>query len=500
MSAAEQDVVDVLAIGAGFGGLCLAIKLKQEGTRSFVVLDRGSDLGGVWRENTYPGAACDIPSFMYSYSFFPGDWTSAFPPQEEILRYQHRAADHFDVRQHMRFNAEVTEASFDAETGRWNVQLHDGSTITARILVSAVGQLHRPVIPPLPAIDSFRGPAFHSAQWRHDVDLRGKKVAVVGTGASAIQLVPEVAREAEQLTVFQRSAPYIIGKNVRQYSGAERTVMQRVPALRKLNRLRFFALGEAAASAFTGANPVVRQVLLTRWRLRLRRAVRDPKLRDKLTPAYEIGCKRMLLSNSWYPTMARDNVEVITAGVTEVTPTGLTAEDGSHRDVDAIVYGTGFAAPSFLQPMRVQGRDERLLEDEWAQGAQAHLGVAVHGFPNFFMIYGPNTNLGSNSIIYMIETQVRWIMQALQALDRSGARSLEVRADRQQEFVDWVDHATERGAYAGGCHSWYAVAGRNTNNWPTLTPLYRHRLRRFDLLDFDVEPANATGVAQNGVS
>lgn len=244
---------------------------------------------------------------------------------------------------------------------------------------------------------------------------------------------------------------------------------------------------------------MVRQVLLTRWRLRMQAAVRDKQLRRKLTPDYELGCKRMLLSNEWYPTLARPNVELVTSGVARVTPTGLTAADGTHRDVDAIIYGTGFAAPSFLQPMRVQGLDGQTLDDAWAQGAQAHLGVAVHGFPNFFMIDGPNTNLGSNSIIYMIETQVAWITQAVDALEGSGGRWLDVRAAPQQAFVDWVDRATARGVYGGGCHSWHTAAGRNTNNWPTLTSLYRRRLRHVDLLDFDIEPAiPAAAVSQGG--
>ncbi|TWP36503.1 flavin-containing monooxygenase [Leekyejoonella antrihumi] len=491
MSAArEQPVLDVAAIGAGFGGLCLAIKLKDQGIGSFAIFDRGADFGGTWRDNTYPGAACDVPSAMYSYSFYPGKWTSAFPRQSEILRYLHRAADHFGARDHFHFDAEVTAARFDTDAALWRLELVDGRQIAARVLVSAVGQLHRPVIPQLPGVDSFTGPAFHSAQWRHEVDLRGKKVAVVGTGASAIQLVPEVAKEAAHLTVFQRSAPYVIGKNVKRYSDWQRNVIHHVAPVRLANRLRFFMIGEAAASAFTGANPLVRQVLLSRWRLRLHRGVRDPELREKLKPDYELGCKRMLLSNEWYPAMARENVEVVTSGVTEVTASGLTAGDGTHREVDVIIYGTGFAAPSFLQPMRVEGLDGQTLDDAWRDGAQAHLGVCVHGFPNFFLIYGPNTNLGSNSIIYMIETQVAWITQALRGLERSGGRWLDVRADRQADFVAWVDRATQRGAYSGGCHSWYTAAGRNTNNWPTLTPLYRRRLRRFDLLDFDVEPAS----------
>jgi cation diffusion facilitator CzcD-associated flavoprotein CzcO len=495
----EQPTYRVIVVGAGFGGIGMALALKRAGIHDFLVVDKADDLGGIWRDNTYPGAACDVPSSLYSFSFQPGRWSRRFPPQPEILRYLHGLADQHGLGPHLRLRTGVTSAEFDEGRGEWLLTFDNGDKQRARAVVSAVGQLNRPRLPDIPGRADFAGPAWHSARWDHDVDLAGRRVAVIGTGASAIQFVPEIARTAGQVDVYQRSAPYILPKPDRPHDApGQPGLAGRIPALRKAERLRVFLYGELLTTGFV-LSPKFLAAPMRLWRRQLEEQITDPLLRRQCVPDYVMGCKRVLFSNDWYPTLTRRNVELITDPVERIGAGGVITSDGVTRPADVIVYGTGFATLDFLAPMEVTGRGGRSLRQQWHDGAEAYLGISVADFPNFFMLYGPNTNLGGNSIIYMLEGQIGYVLAALQALEREDLDWLDVRPEVQHEFNAWVTKASRTSVWESGCHSWYTTAtGRNTNNWPDHTFLYRYRVRRFDLAKYQVmprRPAPAAGSA-----
>ena len=483
----EHPPYRVVVVGAGFGGVGMASALGEAGIDDFLVLDRAGDLGGTWRDNTSPGLTCDIPSHLYSFSFRPGRWSRRFPPPQEILAYLHEVSEERGLGPYLRFGSGVAAAEFDERRAVWNLTLDDGSTLQATAVVSAVGQLNRPALPDIAGRDGFAGPWWHSARWNHDVDLTGRRVAVVGTGASAIQFVPEVAKTAGRVDVYQRSAPYVLPKSDRPYREAEQVFLDRFPVVRKADRLRIFLYGEVLTSGL-----IVSQKLLAApmylWRRQLR-VITDPQLRRKCIPGYVLGCKRVLFSNDWYPTLARPNVELVTDPIERIAPGGVVTASGVTRPADVIIYGTGFKTLDFLAPMSVTGLGGRRLHDTWREGAEAYLGITVSGFPNFFMLYGPNTNLGGNSIIYMLEGQIAYVCGALQALEREGLDWLDVRPEVQTAFNGWVDAASRTSVWETGCHNWYTTAsGRNVSNWPDHTFLYRHAVRRFDLARYRVMP------------
>ena len=483
----------VAVIGAGFGGIGMAIQLLTGGEEDLVILERSHRIGGVWRENTYPGAACDVPSHLYSYSFSQPAWSRRYSRQPEILRYLEDQVDRYGLASHLRFGAGVATATWVAAAAHWKLDLTDGTTVTASVVVSAVGQLTRPVLPDIPGRDRFGGTSWHSAQWNHDEDLTDKRVAVIGTGTSAIQFVPEIAKQAAHVSVFQRSAPYILPKVDHTYDGLT-GAWHRVPLLARLDRLRIFLYGELLTSAYVASDRMASYVT-SQWRHHLEDQIVDPDLRARATPDYKVGCKRIGFSNDWYPALAADHVELVTDRVAAITAGGVTTEDGAERPADVIIYATGFGATGFLQPMEVVGTDGRRLQEIWSAGAEAFAGVAVAGFPNFFMLYGPNSNLGANSVIYMLETQIAYVCQALAALDRDRLAWIDVRPDVQAAHNRWLDAASDRTTYKSGCHSWYTTAsGRNTNNWPTFTFRYRRKLRRLDVGDFHVSPLQTEGV------
>jgi cation diffusion facilitator CzcD-associated flavoprotein CzcO len=477
----------VVIIGAGFGGLGMAIRLKAQGQDDIVIIEKGSDVGGCWRDNTYPGAACDVPSHLYSFSFechYP--WSRRFAPQSEIFAYQQHCARKYDVYRHMRFNTEVAKASFDEAQGAWKITLTNDETIFARILITATGQLNQPAYPKMPGIDAFKGAHFHSARWDHSVDLKGKTVAVIGTGASAIQFVPEVAKVAGKVMLFQRSAAHVLAKPDRAYTEREHRMLKRFPITQTLDRLKIYIANEARVLGFTSLQ---KAMTLFEWQFKqqLKKFIKDPELREKLTPDYPIGCKRILMSNDYYPALAQDHVEVINQGISEVTATGVADSEGKHHDVDVIIYGTGFQATDFLTPMTITGRDGIALNDAWKDGAEAYLGITVNGFPNLFMLYGPNTNLGHNSIIYMLESQIHYVQQCIAAIDSQKLRSLEVRSLVQTNFNDRVQSKISDTVWNKGCHSWYKTeSGKNTNNWPGFTFNYRRQTEKLDLNDYDI--------------
>ena len=492
----QQSPYRVVVVGAGFGGLGMALALERAGIGNFLVLDRADDLGGTWRDNTYPGLACDVPSHLYSFSFRPGRWSRRFPPREEILAYMHALVDERGLRGHLRFGAAVASAEFDEPRGLWNLTLTDGDTLQTRALVCAVGQLNRPRLPDIAGGDEFAGPSWHSARWDHGVDLAGRRVAVIGTGASAIQFVPEVAKIAAHVDVYQRSAPYILPKSDRTYGEAEQRMFERFPVVRKADRLRIFLYGELLTSGFVLSQKFLAGPMQM-WRRQLRTQISDPGLRQKCVPDYVMGCKRVLFSDDWYPALARPDVELVTDPIERIARDGVITKDGAHRPADVIIYATGFRTLDFLAPMSVTGLRGRRLEEAWREGAHAYLGITVSGFPNFFMLYGPNTNLGGNSIIYMLEGQIGYVTGALRALDTERLDWLDVRPDVQDSFNAWVSAASRTSVWESGCHSWYTTAsGRNTNNWPDHTFLYRYRVRRFDLGRYRVMPRRAQDPAR----
>jgi cation diffusion facilitator CzcD-associated flavoprotein CzcO len=477
--------VEVAIVGSGFAGICMAVKLKQAGIQDFVILEKDDDLGGTWRDNTYPGCACDIPSYLYSFSFAPNPhWSRLFAPWDEILQYLRDCADRFGVTSHIRYGAEVTAAAYDDEHATWKVVVNGNEKLTARALVAGVGTLHDPHVPDLPGLQTFAGTAFHSARWNHEHDLTGRRVGVVGTGASAIQFVPRIAEQADRSTVFQRTAPWVAPKPDREIGARERALHARFPAGQRAIRGVVYAGLELRGLGFA-LSPKLMKALELQSRRHLRKQVTDPGLRAKLTPDYQIGCKRILISSDYYPALARDNVELVTDRVTRVIPQGVVTADGTEHPCDTLVLGTGFNPSANLTRMRITGRDGLDLNELWQRdGKGAHLGITVAGFPNLFLLYGPNTTLGHSSMIYMFEAQTRYVLQAISLL-RNGTAYVEVRAEVQRRFIEAVRNKLDSTVWQSGCASWYLdEKGRNTTIWPRFTFDYWWRTRRFDPRDY----------------
>ena len=475
-------------VGAGFGGVGIGIQLKQSDLADFTIFERGETVGGVWRANTYPGAACDVPSHLYSFSFAPGfDWTRRYAPGPEIRSYLERTTDEFGLRPQIRFGTEVTEASFDEPTGRWTLTTGEGEKHEFDLLVSACGQLTRPAIPAVPGVEEFEGAAFHSAEWDHDQDLAGRRVAVIGTGASAIQFVPEIAPEVERLTIYQRSAPWIIPKIDRPYPAWERSLFRRFPPRVAAARIGLFAFFETFTYAFTGKPWVAAPFrALADWERRRRLA--DPELLAKATPDYALGCKRVLFTAEWYPTLTRPNVELLDGPVERITPTGVVGPDGVEREADTIIWGTGFHSHNFVAPMQVHGLDGRELNEFWGQRPEAYLGTTISGFPNMFVLYGPNTNHGSGSVPFTLECQFRYILDAIARLRAGGFRYIDLRPETQEEWRREIAERSARTVWTtGGCGNWYINSnGENTNNWPGPWLEFRRRTRRINPGDYRV--------------
>jgi cation diffusion facilitator CzcD-associated flavoprotein CzcO len=470
-------------VGSGFAGIAIAIELLRAGIRDVTILEKAAELGGVWRENTYPGAGCDIPSPLYSFSYEPHrTWPRRFSLQSDIHDYMKATARKYGVAERIRFNTAVTSA--DHSPDGWQVSTADGERLRFDVLVSAVGQLSRPAMPTIPGVDEFRGRSFHSAHWDHDHDLTGRRVAVIGTGASAIQFIPRIQPLAGSLTVFQRNAPYLLPKPDRQYGRWHHEMFRRVPLTQLAGRVSIWALCETLTKGLVG-NQAVAKVMQKVSLGFLRLQVRDRELRAKLTPDYPAGCKRVLFANDYYPALAKRNVHLETSSISEITPDGVRTADGVEHKADTIIYGTGFATTDFLAPMTVRGLDGRdLHEDAWSGGARAYLGVAVPGFPNLFLMYGPNTNLGAGSIIYMLERQARYITQLVARLRPGNA--LEVRAEAAERFDAEMQQRLADTVWTT-CGSWYRTdSGRVVTNWPGLVSEYDRRTKRPDMSAYTV--------------
>jgi cyclohexanone monooxygenase len=482
----DARTVKHLVVGAGFAGLCTAIKLEEDGETDFVVLEKGSDVGGTWRDNTYPGATCDVPSQLYSFSFARHDWPNSYSPQPEIQAYIKKVADESGTLDRFHFDTPVEDATWDASAQRWTVTTPKG-TWSAQFLVTAAGGLSAPKLPEIEGIETFQGEVFHSAQWNHDVDLSGKRVAVIGTGASAIQIIPELqqtlAATGGHLDVYQRTAPWVIPRNDRPYSSVERLALRRVPGLQRLYRTGLYWAHEAYVPAFTFEPRIAapaRKVALAN----IAKGIKDPELREKVTPHFAFGCKRVLRSNTYYPALDADNTELVTDPIAKVTGNAIVTEDGVERAIDVLVVATGFYTTELPITEHITGRTGRTLADRWREsGMAAYKGTTVPEFPNLFLLVGPNTGQGHTSMIFIIESQIAYLRDAVKRMRRDGVATVEPSQADTDRWNRSLQKRMGRTVWTtGGCDSWYLDAhGRNTTLWPRSTVDFRRRLSTFDV-------------------
>jgi cyclohexanone monooxygenase len=475
--------VGMLIIGAGFSGLGAAITLQKDGYTDFLVLERGDNVGGTWRVNTYPGAACDVPSHLYSFSFAPNpSWSRSYSKQPEIEAYIQRVAREHNVLDRHRFGVEVQEIRWNEDQARWHVSTSQGE-FTANFVVSAVGPLTEPALPDIDGLDGFEGEIFHSARWNHDYDLTGKRVAVIGTGASAIQIIPELAKTVGQLHVYQRTAPWVLPRFDREYTKAERLAFAHVPGYQRAIRSAIYWSKELVAFGLTYAPKTLVPVQKLAKR-HIERGIADPQLRAKVTPRWQIGCKRILMSNTYYPALAQTHVDVVTDGIVAVRPNAVVSTDGRVREVDAIVVATGFHVTDSPTNERIFGRGGRSLADIWRRaGAQAYKGSTVHGFPNMVVMAGPGTGLGHTSLVFMIESQLNYLRDLLRKTSSQGIATVEVRKDAQSAYTNKIQRGLRNSVWEnGGCSSWYRDKfGKITTLWPGFTFNFRRQTRTFDL-------------------
>jgi cation diffusion facilitator CzcD-associated flavoprotein CzcO len=476
-----------LIIGSGFGGLCMAAKLKEQGDDDFLILEKANAIGGTWRENTYPGAECDVPSALYSYSFARNPtWDFKWAKQPQILQYINRFADERDLSRHVKFQSEVVSASFDGTV--WTLCLSDSKTLECRFLVSAIGQLHHPNIPDFKGREDYGGISFHSAQWDHNVSLKGKNVAVIGNAASAVQLIPEVAETAGKLTIYHRTPNWVIPKGDRPYSKLEKALGRCFPWLTNIYRFHIWCLGEYGLWPMIKGNPVAAWAGRIMSKRHLRKSIKDKNLRDVLTPDYPIGAKRVLLSDKYFLALARDNVDVVDGGVGAFSKTGVGDKEGINRAHDVVVFATGFHTNPFLKAIEVRGSNGTTLTKKWAGGAYAYYGTMVSDFPNLFILYGPNTNTGHTSIIFKLEQQVGYILKLMAKAEQG---TITVKPQAEAKFNDEMQSRLSKLAWAKIDASWYKDGDRVTNNWPGSSLEFKRRLKEPIWDNFEVSNAKS---------
>lgn len=478
----------VVILGAGMSGICMAIKLREAGIEDLVMLEKSESPGGTWNDNTYPGACCDVASHLYSFSFEPNpDWSRAYSEQAQIRSYFEHCVEKYGLRSSIRYGTTVVSAHYEEETGHWLVGTADGENLRCKFLVSGLGQLNLPNTPHFEGAESFQGESFHSARWNHDLDLTGKRVAVIGNAASAIQFIPPVAEQAQQVTIYQRSANYLLARNDSTYSEADKQRYRDHPWLQKLSRLRWFLRQELVlfGAMLSGS---LRQRLVTKVaRQYLEDEISDPRMREQLSPDYPMGCKRVLVSDDYYQALVKHDVDLVTSPIVGIGPEGVRTQDDIEREVDIIIYGTGFRATEFLAELDVRGRNGIALKDSWADGAEALRGIAVPGYPNLFLLYGPNTNLGHNSIIYMVEAQVKYIVQCLDKVLAHDLKSLEANERASANFNQRLQAELEKTVWGGECGSWYKNdSGKITNNWPHTATRFAFSMRSPDFTEYNM--------------
>jgi len=476
----------VIIIGTGFSGLCMAIKLKEGGIEDFIILEKESDIGGTWRENTYPGAECDIPSALYSYSFEPyPEWEYKWSMQPQILQYINHVADKHNLRDHILFDEEVISATWLQESCIWNVQTTAGKKYQSSSIITAIGQLHHPSIPKFKNIDNLSIPYFHSARWNHDVDLTGKRVGVIGNAASAVQFIPEIAKVAGEVIVFQRSANWMLPKQDRMYREWEKKLVRRIPLLLKLYRIKIWLLGGGLFFLMQNSNQWLRKLYQAQSIKFIKDHIKDEDLVKTLTPLFPMGAKRVLFSDTYYPALARNNVKLVTSKIQGMHSSGVQTSEGSY-DVDVLIFGTGFITNPFLKEIEVTGVNNKSIKDIWSKGSQNYLGISVHGFPNLFMMYGPNTNLGHNSIIIMSEAQANYIAQCIQKMKDDQLKSMDVKKEVMEAYYQETQERLNKMIWATEGESWYRSAdGSSPNNYPGRTMEYIRRTKKVDWRKYD---------------
>jgi cation diffusion facilitator CzcD-associated flavoprotein CzcO len=487
-TALEREV-DVAIVGAGFSGIAMAHRLLKAGRTDFVVLERADEVGGTWRENTYPGCQCDVPSHLYSFSFAPNpDWSSTYSHQAEIWEYLRRVVDEHGIRPYIRFGCAASGMHWDDDARRWRIETSQG-LLSARVMVAGTGPLVEPRLPDIPGVESFEGTTFHSAQWNHDHALNGERVAVVGTGASAVQFIPDIQPAVGSLAVFQRTPPWVLPHTDRHITGFEHRLFRLMPGLQRAVRRAVYWSREAVVLG-TVFNPKLLGLLEGAARRHLKHQVPDAELRRRLRPRYRIGCKRILMSNDYYPALQQDNVEVVTDAISEIRPHSIVTADGVEREVDTIIFGTGFHVTDPTGPNYIRGREGKSLAEVWQGSPQAHLGITVSGFPNLFLMLGPNTGLGHTSVVLMAEAQSRYVIAALKKMDEQEAATVDVRAEAQAEFVEDIKQRSVGTVWFTGCKSWYIDStGRNSTAWPGFTFTYFRRTASFDSASYSFGPA-----------
>jgi cation diffusion facilitator CzcD-associated flavoprotein CzcO len=485
----------IIIVGGGFSGLGMAIRLKQRGIDDFILLERAPDVGGCWHSNTYPGCRCDVPSHLYSFSFAPNPrWSNTYSAQPEIRDYLRRCADEYQIRPHIRTNVEVEAAAWNEGSQCWKIDTSTGAFF-ASVLISGMGPLTEPKLPDVPGIESFTGKIMHSARWDHGYELRGKRVASIGTGASAIQYVPAIQEQVEKLIVFQRTAPWVMPHGGRPISDLERLLFQRVPALQRLVRAGVYLSRELLVVGFA-KQPRLMGLLERLAGAHMRKQISDPGLLEKVTPDYALGCKRILPSDRWYPALQQPNVELVTGGLVAVRPQSVIDHRGREREVDAIIFGTGFHVSDPPVAEQLRGRDGRLMSEVWAGTPRAYMGTSVPGFPNLFLLLGPNTGLGHSSMVYMIETQIEHVLSALQAMGQGRASTIEVQSQVYEEFNRRIDRRMKGTVWDSGCASFYLDAtGRNGVLWPDWTWRFRQLATQFDQHSYSLTTPKPTPVA-----
>lgn len=475
-------------VGSGFGGLCMGIKLKQAGYTNFLILEKADSLGGTWRENTYPGAECDVGSAFYSYSFAPNpDWDYKWSKQEQILAYLNQCAKVYELNQHLHFNTKVRSATFNESSKTWTITSEAGETFNSRFFIPALGQLHEPNIPLINGFDSYQGVAFHSAQWRHAVDIKNKNIAVIGNAASAVQLIPEIADDVKQLSIYQRSANWILPKGDRPFNRLEKWLAKHTQLLHKWYRLNMWSIGELGLLPAIKGSKLHRKILSWYSIRQMKKHIQDPVLQKSLIPDYPIGAKRILLVDKYYPSLNRDNVELVTEPIDHFTASGIQDESGKTREHDVVVFATGFKTNPFLASIDITGKDSRKLREHWKDGAYAFNGVLTNKFPNLFMLYGPNTNTGHTSVIFMHEVQSDYIIKLMQ---KAGEGSIEVHAETEKNFAAELQNRLAKMAWNEVQASWYKQGERIPNNWPGSTLEYRKRLKSPDWSDYNICSSN----------